>query len=616
MHAAKQHRLTYLDNRLKHLDQRDRALTSLVDRFTWLRLAAFFGGVVLTIAAFYAVGVAAFIGVFVLSAALFIVTTLRHQRLSDALTRVKLLHRYTQIQQARINLAWDKLPPPSASPDPKHPFEGDLDLAGERSLLQMLDTTLSRNGSDRLRSWLTATEPSLKAAQDRQALVRELAPLDRLRNKLFVRTLSSTKHYRQWDGDLLENWLDQESSSGSLLPILFVLAILAVINVTLFVLNFYVPVPGWYRAIPFIVYVVLSLSRIKDSSGLFENTAGLLDSLRQLQAVLITLETFKFGSRTAFRRLCEPFLAESSRPSVHLRIVSRLMSAASIQTSQLLWLLINAAVPWDITVAYFLRREKARLAALLPAWLEAWFEIDALNALANFAWLNPDYTFPTLQPDAAFDGRALGHPLIPADRKVTNDIQIVQQGEVVIITGSNMSGKSSFLRTLGINLSLAYAGTVVNADSLRTPMFRIFTCIKVSDSLVDGFSYFYAEVRRLKQLLNALDADHPLPLFFLIDEIFRGTNNRERLIGSRSYIHALVGKHGSGLISTHDLELVRLADELPNLRNFHFADDVRDGQMTFDYRLRSGPCPTTNALRIMTLEGLPIDEQTAVSSAS
>jgi DNA mismatch repair ATPase MutS len=136
----------------------------------------------------------------------------------------------------------------------------------------------------------------------------------------------------------------------------------------------------------------------------------------------------------------------------------------------------------------------------------------------------------------------------------------------------------------------------------------LYTCIRVSDSLADGFSYFYAEVRRLKGLLDALQTPNPFPLLYLIDEIFRGTNNRERLIGSRAYVKALVGAPGLGLLATHDLELAGLADRLPRASNFHFRDEVKDGRLAFDYRLRPGPCPTTNALKIMEMEGLPVEK--------
>jgi DNA mismatch repair ATPase MutS len=202
----------------------------------------------------------------------------------------------------------------------------------------------------------------------------------------------------------------------------------------------------------------------------------------------------------------------------------------------------------------------------------------------------------------------MGHPLIPDETRISNDFTLQHLGELALVTGSNMSGKSTFLRTLGVNLCLAFAGGPVCAAGLQTIPFRLFTCINVSDSLNDGISYFYAEVRRLKVLLDELNADQPLPLFFLIDEIFRGTNNRERQIGSRSYVEALVGGHGVGAISTHDLELIHLAEQMPGIKNYHFREEVRDGRMIFDYRLRPGPSPTTNALKIMKLEGLPVQD--------
>jgi DNA mismatch repair ATPase MutS len=172
-----------------------------------------------------------------------------------------------------------------------------------------------------------------------------------------------------------------------------------------------------------------------------------------------------------------------------------------------------------------------------------------------------------------------------------------------------MAGKSTFLRTLGTNLCLAYAGAPVNARRFDTSLFRVFTCIKVSDSVTDGISYFYAEVKRLKALLLASDSGHGLPLFFLIDEIFRGTNNVERHLGSRAYIRSLATRPVVGAIATHDLELVKLADEIPGIVNYHFREEVRDGRMIFDYELRTGPCPTTNALKIMQIEGLPVETE-------
>jgi DNA mismatch repair ATPase MutS len=202
----------------------------------------------------------------------------------------------------------------------------------------------------------------------------------------------------------------------------------------------------------------------------------------------------------------------------------------------------------------------------------------------------------------------LGHPLLPPDQKVRNSFALQQTGEGVLITGSNMAGKSTFLKSLGLNQVLAQAGTVVDASRYQAPLLRVVCCIRVSDSINDGLSYFYAEVTRLKVLLQAIEAEHPLPVLFLVDEIFKGTNNRERLLGSRAYIQALTGKNALGGVSTHDLELVKLADSNPLLQNYHFREQIIDGQMVFDYTLRPGPCPTTNALRIMALAGLPVPD--------
>ncbi|MBW7879945.1 MAG: hypothetical protein H3C32_11610 [Anaerolineae bacterium] len=211
---------------------------------------------------------------------------------------------------------------------------------------------------------------------------------------------------------------------------------------------------------------------------------------------------------------------------------------------------------------------------------------------------------------------AFGHPLIPAERKVRNPFHADADSAVTLLTGSNMSGKSSLLRAVGLNIVLAYSGSVADADAMRLGHFRLFTCIRVSDSVVEGLSYFYAEVRRLRALLDALDAPDGLTLFYLIDEIFRGTNNRERLIGGRSYIRALAERKALGIVATHDLELTALADSVPHVRNLHFRETITDGRMAFDYVLRPGPSPTTNALTIMRLEGLPVDTAESGSEAT
>jgi DNA mismatch repair ATPase MutS len=294
-----------------------------------------------------------------------------------------------------------------------------------------------------------------------------------------------------------------------------------------------------------------------------------------------------------------------------LKRLSRIAAALSLRFGNpYLWAPLQLIVPWDFLFSYELSRCKASITRLIPIWVDVWTELEALVSLANLAWLHPEYRIPdfrTSGPGGFFTARDLGHPLIPCDRKVVNDFELGADKSIAIITGSNMAGKSTFLRTLGINLVLAYAGGPVSASRFAASYFRIFACIKVSDSLADGLSYFYAEVKRLKAILDSVKSNPVSVHFVLIDEIFRGTNNRERRIGSQSYIRALAELPVTAAVATHDLELIRLEQEIPAVTNYHFREDVVDGRMVFDYRIHRGPCPTTNALRIMEIEGLPVN---------
>lgn len=526
-----------------------------------------------------------------------------HRRVRAQLTQFRLWQTLKDEQQARAALEWAKLRP--ALPRlaaPEHPFAADLDLTGERSLHHLLDTPVALEGSLRLRDYLTRTPPDAATVAARQALVRELVPLAHFRDRLTLSARTVIGGAPRWEAKRLLTWIAGGAASANLRRTLIAAALLALADAVLFLLNAAGLLPPFWLA-TFCVYAALTLWQLRGEEGLFERAAALEDALTVLVAVSRRLETQSFAGQPRLRALLQPFRS-ANQPSARLRQAARLAIAASVQKNFAVSIILNTLLPWDIFIADRLERYRARLAADLPTWLDAWFELETACALAAFADLHPAYAFPQVAADRVFSARRLGHPLIPVGTRVGNDFAVERLGEVVLITGSNMSGKSSFLRTIGVNLCLAYAGAPVCADALDVGLFRLFTSIQVSDSLADGFSYFYAEVRRLRALLTALEAADPLPLFFLIDEIFRGTNNQERLIGSRAYVRALGGKHGLGVISTHDLELTTL----PGLINYHFEDQVVEQQMHFDYRLRPGRSPTTNALKIMRLAGLPVDE--------
>ncbi len=337
--------------------------------------------------------------------------------------------------------------------------------------------------------------------------------------------------------------------------------------------------------------------------------------LGKFSAIVSLLERFPLQRQPHLARLCSVFRDPQNLPSAELGRIRWVTAGVGLRSNPILGFMINLVLPWDFWIALLAGRLRQHAAGYLPRWLEAWYRLEALISLANLAYLNPDCTFPQVAPDLSpvFQARGLGHPLIPAPRKIANDFSLSELGQVMILTGSNMAGKSTFIKTLGINLCLAFAGGPVDATELCTQPFRLHTCIRITNSIADGFSYFYAEVKCLKSLMQELeDADAPAVLY-LIDEIFRGTNNRERLIGSRAYVRALIAAHGVGLIATHDLELAGLADVSPQVRNYHFRDAVAQGMLVFDYKIRPGPCPTTNALKIMAMEGLPTDGETSIA---
>jgi energy-coupling factor transporter ATP-binding protein EcfA2 len=591
---------------LMHLDHRE-------NMFPWIRLATLVAGGILTFLAFQYGSTWLGWTAIAFSLAVFLGVVFIHRRLNQKIKRCKLSLDQVTTQVSRMNLDWGNIPLTLDEPvDPHHPFECDLNLSGSRSLLHLLDTSISRGGALRLRQWLLTPAPDPDTIAKRQQLVRELAPLTGFRNHLWLLfQMDKQEKDPPFNGQPLLDWLENQARHDSLKNLTIYLGILAVINIVLFILNFVALIPPIW-IITFIVYAGIYLFNYRSFRDLFDDAYDLWSGLGKFRPLLFCLEKYPYPGSSSLAELCAVFFNADSKPTRTLKKISLIASAASLQRNQLLWLPLNALLPWDLFFAYQLELCKTDLRLRLPVWLDTFYEIEALNSLANYAYLNPDLSFPEIVPPAEtstkplMQAQELGHPLLPDQTRVCNDFTLSKSGEIAVITGSNMSGKSTFLRTLGINLVLAYSGSVVVARQFQAAPLRIFTCIHLSDSLTDGISYFYAEVRRLKVLLDALETDSPYPLFFLIDEIFRGTNHRERQEGSAAYIRALIGRHGAGVIATHDLTLAELAEQIDALHNYHFRDDVHDGRMAFDYRIRPGASPTTNALKIMKLEGLPV----------
>ena len=610
-------RLEQLDKQIARLRRRGGFLDAISRKYWNARRIIFVAGALLALAFCNFAGSTVAWFVAALLALVFSIVTIFHTRVRDSITRNALLIEIKQVQIARINLDWERIPPADPSPPvARHPFETDLDITGERSLHRLLDCAVTKEGSERLKSWLLNPQPDAVSMDHRQKLVRELKGHSVFRDKLqllsaFARLSTGGPARKKngsthWNSKILVDWIEQ-SGSKNLLPTLILLTILAVLNLIWVWLWLEELIPRIWPLV-FLIYVAASLLNQSKIASVWGELQDLEKALTHFKAVFRYLESRCYHNTPGLAEICSPFGEEGKQPSVEIRKLGRLAAALGVRTNPLLALLFNVLVPWDFYFSYRLELVKKEIAHLLPRWLDAWHELESLNSLANFAYLNPGYVFPERRAGVdRFAARDLGHPLLKPESKICNDFELNEEQRIVILTGSNMAGKSTFLRTVGVNLALAYAGAPVNAASMQTSLFRLFTCIKVSDSVQDGLSYFYAEVKRLQALLAATEAGDELPVLFLIDEIFRGTNSRERLIGSRSYIRSLSQLRTMGLIATHDLELIKLADEIKGVTNYHFREEVFDSRMVFDYRLRPGPCPTTNALKIMRLEGLPVE---------
>lgn len=513
---------------------------------------------------------------------------------------------------ARIKLDWENIEYRPVEVEIKnHPFARDLDLLGKQSLYHLIDTSIYKESALRLINWFLETSSQKQEVLKRQQQVKELTNLPGFRDKLRVigRFTKFKSNSKDWTIEDMLIWLRLPRKTGFVVPVI-ILSILSLANISLgIMLLIGIGNPLFFTA-TFVSYLVYYKFNDQKTAGLFDAAYQIDRMLEQFKAILFHIEKFKPEEGSELEKLLSVYIAEKERPSRFIKKNQGLISRASLQAFKLMGAVVNYVVPWDLYHSWRIEDLKEELEPKLTTWFDAFYELEALNSLASFATLNPENTWATFETSEGefFNSKELGHPLIVSEQRVANDFKVQKDKDLFLITGSNMAGKSTFLRTVGINLVLAFSGAPVNAQRFNTQFFRVFTSINVTDSLGDGLSHFYAEVKRLRQLMDELAKEDEIPLFFFVDEIYKGTNNRERYSGSAAFLREVAGKHGIGMVSTHDLELASLEEEIPQLSNWHFAESIEDGKMSFEYKMKPGPCPSTNALHIMKIEGLPTGE--------
>lgn len=499
---------------------------------------------------------------------------------------------------------------------PDHPYANDLDIFGEREicLFEHLDRTQTEPGESTLASWLSSPS-SPEAIAERQVAVRELASLDRFREDLAVLGMSAETRGRPVDPLLA--WaeappvLASRAGEPSTRAILVIAAALVLVTVTLFTLDqaFGAALLGPFRR-AWLVTTVLQLVVLIALRGKIEPLLAAASSKQapfgRYRALFERVEEESFKAPRT-ETLSATIRGETGRDaSSAMRSLESIIGYADLRHTGLLYIFINIFLLWDIWCAVALDRWRARSGRRTRAWLSSLGEIEAIASLATFTFERPDHRFPEVKAGPPrFEAAALGHPMIPPDVRVSNDVSFPRPGSALLITGSNMSGKSTLLRAIGINAVLAQAGAPVCASSLRMSPLAVRTSMRIDDSLEQGISHFYAELERLKAIVDS--ADRGEGVLFLLDEILHGTNSRERHIGAKAVVLRLLDRGAIGAVSSHDLALADLCEASGDrVLPAHFEEIIRDDRMAFDYILKPGVVTTTNALRLMRLVGLDI----------
>jgi hypothetical protein len=482
--------------------------------------------------------------------------------------------------------------------DPHHVYSADLDLFGKGSLFQLLSSARTRMGEDVLAQWLLAPTP-LEQIRQCHVAVSELRDQLDLREDLAVLGEDAAVGVHP---DALLKWAESPNRMKPLWirwlsPILAALAISAAVLWA--VRNIATPL-----ILIVVVEAVLTYALKRPLEEVLHETEHAFRDLDLLSGVLARIEAHTFQSP----RLCElqQELLSSGVPASHaiarLRtLVDRINSRHNIFVR-----IIDAPLMYSVQVAFAAERWRQSHGGTLRLWIDAIGQMEALLSLAAYSFEHPADPFPQFTGDpATFEAQELGHPLVPAQLCVRNNVSIQGETRILLVSGSNMSGKSTLLRAVGMNVVLAMAGAPVRARHLTLSPLQVGASIRVNDSLQEGSSRFYAEITRLRQIFDFAGSDPPL--LFLLDELLQGTNSNDRRIGAEGIVRALVNRGAIGLVSTHDLALTNIGGSIAgHLHNVHFQDELTDGRITFDYQLRDGIVTKSNGLELMRSIGLEV----------
>jgi hypothetical protein len=537
--------------------------------------------------------------------AAFIALALRHDRTIRARTNAERAESFYLRGLSRIESRWQGTGEPGERfRDDAHLYANDLDLFGPGSLFELLSLARTQAGEETLAAWLKAPAPR-DVVLARQEAVRELTPSLDLREALSLVGGEVRKGVRP---EVLIAWAEAPPQLG---PSWQRQAAVAQTIVTLAALGWTVW-SGEY--IPLLLaLMVQGVTRARAHARIDAVLHRADSAARELVVLGHLLEQLERQRFTA-PRLAELHALIEGRDHHASAIIQRLQRLVEAHDWEhnIVFAPIGALLSWSTHIAWGIESWRARHGTEISRWLRAVGELEALSSLSAYRYEHPEDVFPEIlidessTPRAVFEGLDLGHPLLPSAKMIRNDVRLGDGHGLIVISGSNMSGKSTLLRTVGVNVVLALAGAPVRASSLRLCPLAIGTTLRIQDSLQEGRSRFYAEITRMRAIVDM--ARGPRPVLFLLDELFHGTNSHDRLIGASGVLHNLLALGAIGMITTHDLALTAVVDDLGSRAvNAHFEDTFEAGEIRFDYRLKPGPVRRSNALALMRAVGLEVE---------
>lgn len=489
--------------------------------------------------------------------------------------------------------------------NPEHPYSFDLDIFGRRSLFQSINRTCTFFGKNRLAKWLQNHLHEKTSIEKRQEMVREISEHTLFREQFRVAGL--VHHGQSSDGEKIQAW---SQSPAQYLHAGWVKAFIwgvPVINSLLLITS----LAGWtsfsWLGLSFGIFLVLSFGIIKRATYIQETYGKQLKSLNGY-ARLIALAKAENWKSAGMQELMERFNLNGQSPIQALQQLSKELDRLDLRNNQFLYVLLEGSIFFQLQEIVRIERWKVRYGQHISEWLETVGELDALCSLGTFAYNHPQYTYPELtEKPFCFLATQMGHPLMPASQRVKNDATIPSRPFFLIITGANMAGKSTYLRTIGVNYLLACIGAPVCCERLKLYPNQLITSLRTSDSLSDNESYFFAELKRLKRIIDLLNQGQQL--FIILDEILKGTNSMDKQKGSFDLIRQFMQLKANGIIATHDLLLGSLIKQFPEeIRNYCFEADIKENELTFSYKLREGVAQNMNACFLMKKMGIILQE--------